>query len=113
MAKLLGRRVWRYIDGKPVELENPPPPLPSDLRVDSNFISPVTREEIRNKRELHDHNRRHNVIQTTEGHNQDWDREQKKRDDFFLHGNPAGKEERIEAIKHTIDTLTKQGERNG
>ena len=88
------------------------PSIPRDtLRHESNFISPVTRKEIRNKYELHDHNLRHNVEQTTDGHMQDWDVAQKKRDDFFIHGNPAGKEERIEAIIHTIDTLTKQGEK--
>lgn len=73
-----------------------------DLRFDGNFISPIDGKEIRNKTELHDHNQRHNVIQTTEGHNQDWDREEKKRERFF-NGNPDGKNERIEAIKRVLD----------
>lgn len=73
-----------------------------DLRFDGNFISPIDGKEIRNKQELHDHNRRHNVIQTTDGHNQDWAREEKKRERFF-NGNPDGKAERIEAIKAVID----------
>jgi len=87
------------------------PSIPRDtLRHDSNFISPVTGKEIRNKYELHDHNLRNNVEQTTDGHFDDWAVRQKQRDDFF-NGNPAGKEERIEAIIHTMDTLTKEGER--
>jgi len=73
-----------------------------DLRFDGNFISPVDGSEIRNKLELHDHNQRHNVIQTQEGHNQDWDVAEKKRERFF-NGNPDGKEERIEAIKAVLD----------
>jgi hypothetical protein len=102
------RRTWRQIDGKLIEV-TPSNNIPrDDLRFDGDFISPVDGGIIRNKRELHDHNQRHNVIQTTEGHNQDWAREDKKRKDFFLGGNPAGKEERIDAIK---ETLYKLGER--
>ncbi len=103
-----GRRTYRQIPGKGlVEVTPSKAPIGDDLRFDGNFISPIDGTEIRNKRELHDHNRRHNVIQTTDGHNQDWDQAEKKRE-RFMNGNPDGKAERIEAIK---ETLYKLGER--
>jgi len=101
----MAKRTWRQINGKMVEVTPSTSPIGDDLRFDGNFISPVDGTEIRNKRELHEHNRRHNVIQTQEGHNQDWDRDRKKRERFF-NGNPDGKNERIEAIKHTIDRMS-------
>ena len=74
--------------------------LPAELRVDSPFVSPIDGTVITNKRELHEHNRRNNVEQTTDGHFQDWKSEQQKRDDFYL--GKTGKEERIESIKETL-----------
>jgi len=106
MATMLGRRRYRWNPElkKMVEIDAGPLLPRDDLRFDGNFISPVDGKEIRNKQELHDHNRRHNVIQTTEGHNQDWDVAAKKRE-RYLNGNPDGKSERIEAIKHTLEKL--------
>jgi len=106
----MGRRTWRQIkqsDGTTKMLEvGASAHIPrDDLRFDCNFLSPIDGKEIRNKRELHDHNRRHNVVQTQEGHNEDWSRDARKRDRFF-NGNPDGKGARIEAIKRTIDQLS-------
>lgn len=78
----------------------PRPSLPSELRVDEPFVSPVDGTVIRNKHDLHEHNKRNNVEQSTDGHFQDWKETQKKRDDFYL--GKTGKEERIEAIKETL-----------
>lgn len=103
-----GRRTFRQIPGKGlVEVTPSKNPIGDDLRFDEPFISPIDGKEIRNKRELHEHNKRHNVIQTTEGHDQDWQREEKRRE-RFLNGNPDGKAERIESIR---ETLYKLGER--
>ena len=82
------------------------PSLPAELRVDSTFVSPIDGSVISNKRQLHEHNKRNNVEQTTDGHLDDWKSAQKRRDDFYL--GKTGKEERIEAIK---ETLYKLGER--
>ncbi len=76
------------------------PRLPTELRVDSTFKSPIDGSIISTKQQLHEHNKRNNVEQTTDGHFQDWKSGQDKRDDFYL--GKTGKEERIEAIKETL-----------
>ncbi len=95
----MATRTWRQTKDGMVEI-TPRPSLPSELRVDSPFVSPVDGSVINNKRQLHEHNKRNNVEQTTDGHNQDWKEGQKRRDDFYL--GKTGKEERIEAIKETL-----------
>jgi hypothetical protein len=77
-----------------------------DLRFDEPFKSPIDGSIIRNRTELHDHNRRHNVEQTTDGHMQDWKGKEKERENFLA--GRTGKEERIEAIQ---ESLYKLGER--
>ncbi len=106
MGTMLGRRRYRWNPElqEMVEISAGPHLPRDDLRFEGNFLSPVDGKEIRNKQELHNHNRRHNVIQTTDGHNQDWDAAKTKRDRYF-NGNPDGKAERIEAIKHTLEKL--------
>jgi hypothetical protein len=85
-------------------VEVTPDNLPrDDLRFDGNFISPIDGTEIRSKQELHEHNRRHNVVQTTEGHNQDWAEREKERAGFY--NSKAQKEERIEAVKESLYKL--------
>lgn len=101
----MAKRTWRQINGKMVEV-TPAPNMPEELRVDSPFISPIDGSVISNKRELHEHNKRNNVEQTTDGHFDDFKAFQKRRDDFYL--GKTGKEERIEAIK---ESLYKLGER--
>lgn len=100
-----GRRRYRWVEGEGfVEIQTTSFIPRDDLRFEGNFISPIDGTEIRSKQELHDHNRRHNVIQTTDGHMQDWDREEKRRERFF-NGNPDGKAERVDAIKETLYKL--------
>jgi hypothetical protein len=77
-----------------------------DMRFDEPFKSPIDGSIIRNKTELHDHNRRNNVEQTTDGHMQDWKGKEQERKEFFT--GRTGKEERIEAIQ---ESLYKLGER--
>jgi hypothetical protein len=77
-----------------------------DMRFDEPFKSPIDGSIIRNKIELHDHNRRNNVEQTTDGHMQDWKGKEQERKEFFT--GRTGKEERIEAIQ---ESLYKLGER--
>lgn len=85
-------------------IEVTPSNMPTEeLRFDGNFISPIDGKEIRNKRELYDHNRRHNVEQTTDGHMQDWDERKKERIGFYT--SKAQKEERIEAVKESLYKL--------
>jgi hypothetical protein len=74
-----------------------------DLRFDGDFISPIDGTIIRNKQELYDHNKRHNVEQTTDGHFQDWDERKKERVGFYK--SKAQKEERIEAVKESLYKL--------
>lgn len=76
------------------------------MRFETPFVSPVDGSLIRNKQDLHDHNRRNNVEQTSDGHMQDWQTKAEERSDFLA--GRTGKEERIEAIK---ETLYKLGER--
>ena len=102
MANRLGRRSYRQIDGKMVEV-TPTPRIPQG-RMDSNFQSPVDGTIISTQKKLHEHNTRNNIEQTTEGHFQDWKQKGKERADFFS-GNPAGKKERVEAIRATIEKL--------
>ena len=107
MGRYLGRRrfIWSPELKKMVEVEaRPPRPNNDNLRFESNFISPIDGKEIRSKDDLHDHNQRHNVECTSDGHFQDWKKEEIRREKF-LNGNPDGKEERIEAIKQTIVEL--------
>lgn len=101
------RRTWRQIPGKGLVEVTPSGNIPrDDLRFDEPFKSPIDGSIIRNKIDLHDHNRRHNVEQTTDGHMQDWQTKSKERSDFL--GGRTGKEERVEAIR---ETLYKLGER--
>lgn len=102
MANQLGRRSYRQINGKLVEI-TPSPRIPQG-RLDSNFKSPVDGTIISTQKKLHEHNTRNSIEQTTEGHFQDWDQKEKERVDFF-NGNPAGKKERIEAIRATLEKL--------
>ncbi len=104
---MAGRRTWRQIkqpDGSTKMVEITPSSIPrDDLRFDEPFISPIDGSVIRNKMELHDHNRRHNVEQTTDGHMQDWAEKEKERAGFY--NTKAQKEERIEAVKETLYKL--------
>ena len=100
------RRTWRWINGASVEV-TPSNNIPrDDMRFETPFVSPVDGSLIRNKQDLHDHNRRNNVEQTSDGHMQDWQGKKQEREDFLA--GRTGKEERIEAIK---ETLYKLGER--
>ncbi len=106
MANLLGRRTYRWNPElkKMVEIESRPPrPRNDDLRFEGNFISPIDGTEIRNKDDLNNHNQKHNVECTSDGHFQDWKEKQKERDGFYH--SKAQKSERIEAIKHTLEKL--------
>ncbi len=98
----MSRRTWRQINGKMVEI-TPQASLPEELRFDGDFVSPVDGSIIRNKRELHEHNRRNNVVQTTDGHNEDWEQRKKERVGFY--NSKAQKEERIEAVKESLYKL--------
>lgn len=104
---MAGRRTWRQVknpDGTTKMVEVTPSYMPrDDLRFDGDFISPIDGSVIRNKRELHEHNRRHNVEQTTEGHMQDWEERKKERAGFY--DSKAQKEERIEAVKESLYKL--------
>lgn len=103
----MGRRTWRQIPGRGLVEVTPSNNIPrDDLRFDEPFKSPIDGSIIRNKQDLHDHNRRNNVEQTSDGHMQDWQSKAKERENFL--GGRTGKEERIEAIR---ETLYKLGER--
>jgi len=102
----MGRRTWRWIHGVKTEVTPSNNPLGDDLRFESPFVSPVDGTLIRSKQDLHDHNRRNNVEQTSDGHMQDWQSKAKERENFL--GGRTGKEERVEAIR---ETLYKLGER--
>ncbi len=100
----MARRTWRQIPGRGMVEVTPSNNLPhDDLRFDGSFVSPVDGSLINSKRDLHDHNRRNNVEQTSDGHMQDWQTRGKEREDFL--GGRTGKEERIEAIKETLYRL--------
>ena len=107
----VGRRVYRQVkqsDGtsKMVEIVNPSPRLSEDLRFDGNFISPIDGTEIKNKYDLQDHNKRHEVIQLLPGMDQDIQNIQQENIGRIT--GQTGKEERIEAIRHAIE----KGEHN-
>jgi hypothetical protein len=97
------RRTWRQVKGVGMVEVTPQASLPEELRFDGDFISPVDGSIIRNKRELHEHNKRNNVVQTTDGHDQDWAGREKERAGFY--GSKAQKEERIEAVKESLYKL--------
>lgn len=99
----MSRRTWRQIPGKGM-VEVTTSRIPRDeLRFDGDFISPIDGTLITSKEKLHDHNRRHNVEQTTDGHMQDWKEREKERSGFYT--SKAQKEERIEAVKETLYKL--------
>lgn len=104
--KIPGRRYYRQVrmdDGtfKLVELENPPPKLPEDLRFEGSFVSPVDGSIIRSKRALVDHNRRNGVTQVLPGIHEDIVRDQKERIDQAF--GERSREDRIEDIKVAIE----------
>ncbi len=100
----MGRRTWRQIPGRGMVEITPTSRIPQDdMRFDSPFISPVDGSLINSKRDLHEHNRRNNVEQTSDGHMQDWQSRGKEREDFLA--GRTGKEERIEAIRETLYRL--------
>ncbi len=90
-----GRRYYRQVKGQGIVEVEAPPSLSSDLRVDSNFISPVDGTIIRNKQDLANHNARNNVVQTQTGQYQDWDAKQKERDNYY-----DSKEQKAERVTH-------------
>ena len=101
-----GHRVWRQViqpDGTSllVEIENPRPRMPEDLRFDGNFISPIDGAEIRNKRELNDHNRRHGTIQILPGMDQDQAAVRQENRDAI--NGKVGREERTKDIIRAIE----------
>ena len=90
------KRTWHQIDGQMVEV-TPSPNLPSDLRFDGAFVSPVDGSVIRNRTELHDHNRRNNVVQQCSGKEQDIAGiKAANRDQVF---GKAAKQRRIKAVR--------------
>lgn len=98
-------RSWRQVrqpDGSFELVEIAPRPrISEDLRFDCNFISPIDRTEIRSKRELEDHNKRHGVIQILPGMDQDMANIRKANRD-------PGKKERLNDVIRAVE----QGERN-
>jgi len=98
------KRTYRRIkkdDGTSSLVEvTPTEHLPDDLRFEGTFVSPVDGSLIRNKRELHDHNRRNNVMQSLPGMNEDIAniREANQRE---LGSN----KERLEAVRRAYETL--------
>ena len=101
----MAKRTWRQVrqsDGttKLVEI-SPTPSLPEDLRVDEPFVSPVTGEVVKNKYDLHDHNRRNGVVQAHPERYQDVERVRKENLDRAF-GKQA-KQERIEQVKRALE----------
>lgn len=96
----MARRRWIQ-DRETGELRevSPGPYLPRG-NVGEGFVSPVDGSIISTQIKLHDHNRRNNVEQTTDGHFQDWDTRMKERDKYFT--GKHDKEDRIEAIRRAM-----------
>lgn len=95
------KRTWRQVKGKGLVEVTASPSLPSDLRVDSPFVSPVDGTVIRHKRDLHDHNQRNNVMQVLPGVPQDIMSIQK--DNLDKINGKSGKRERLEAVKRAVE----------
>ena len=98
------KRTYRQIkkdDGTSSLVEiTPSENLPSDLRFDGVFKSPVDGTIIRNKRDLHDHNKRNNVMQSLPGMNEDIaaiNRENKRQ-------IMSGTRDRLEAVRKAYET---------
>lgn len=100
------KRTWRQVrkpDGSSELVEiTPSASLSEDLCFDSPFISPVDGSEIRNKAQLHDHNRRNNVMQILPGVAQDV--EQARKDNVDRITGREGKRQRIEALVRAYET---------
>lgn len=97
----MAKRTWRQINGEMIEV-TATPSLPEDLRLDSTFVSPVDGSVIRSKVELHDHNRRNNVVQGLPGMEQDIAAVRQRNRDRI--SGPEGKRQRIEVLRRAFET---------
>ena len=76
--------------------------LPSDLRFDGTFVSPVTKEVISDKYALLDHNKRHGVEQILPGMEQDQAAVRKEN-----HDKAFGKQAKREILRDVIEAVEK------
>ena len=102
------RRTYRYDkeSGEMVEV-SPTPRIPHGL-LEDNFRSVVDGSIITNQRKLHDHNVRNNVQQVTPEVEHNWQQQKKLREDFRTKGDPRGRGDRIEALKHSLEVNTRR-----
>lgn len=96
-----GRRYYRWNGKEFVQVDNPPPPLPKDLRFEGTFVSPVDGSVISNRYKLLDHNARHDVTQVLPGMEQDM--EAIRKDTYDKAFGKQAREQRIEDVKKAIE----------
>ena len=97
-----GRRYYKWVSGEGfVKVANPPKPLPSDLRFEGTFVSPVDGSRISDRRKLLDHNQKHGVTQVLPGMEQDM--EAIRKDNYDKAFGKQARAQRIEDIKKAVE----------